>query len=45
MKKINLKKNYINVYLGKSVDKELSRNKFIKRNKYFNFMDSDKFKK
>ena len=38
-------KNYINVYMGKSVDKELSRNKYIKRNKYFNFMDSDKFKK
>ena len=31
--------------MGKSVDKELSRNKYIKRNKYFNFMDSDKFKK
>ena len=43
--KDKFKKNYINVYMGKSVDKELSRNKYIKRNKYFNFMDSDKFKK
>jgi len=32
--KDKFKKNYINVYMGKSVDKELSRNKYIKRKKF-----------
>ena len=31
--------------MGKSADKKLSRNKYIKRNKYFNFMEIDKLKK
>ena len=43
--KDKFKKNYIHVYMGKSVDKELSRNEYIKRNKYFNFIDSENFKK
>ena len=43
--KDKFKKNYLHVYMAKSVDKELSRNEYIKKNKYFSCMDSDKFKK
>ena len=43
--KDEFKENYIKIYMSKNLDKELSRNSYIKKNKYFNNINSDEFKK
>ena len=43
--KEKFRSNYIKVYKAKNLDKELSRNEYINKNKYFEFMNSDEFKK
>lgn len=43
--KDKFKKNYLKIYMSKNLDKELSRNSYIKKNKYFNNMNSDDYKK
>ena len=43
--KEKFRSNYIKVYKSKNLDKELSRNEYINKNKYFEFMNSDEFKK